>query len=139
MIRLYTAITPPCSKTDAPLNLKCPSSPPLVLTATLSAVYVTICKCSAKEVHVNLGGGGGASSRPWVNTFPSKFYVVFWNPRIACSDVLITLSHLEVKADIKYLKSNSVRCCVLTVPQLPHSSAPDRYFYYFKAEKRLSV
>lgn len=55
VIRRHTraAITPPCNKTDTLLNLKCPS-PPLVLTATLSAVYVTICKCSAKEVPVNL-------------------------------------------------------------------------------------
>lgn len=49
----------------------------------------------------------------------SDFYVVSWNPRTGCSDALITLSHLEVKAGIKYFKSNSIKCCVLTAHSLP--------------------
>lgn len=58
------------------LNFKCPFSPPLLLTATLSAVYLTICKCSAKEVPVNLEGNQNFITTSALDKHSSEFYVV---------------------------------------------------------------
>lgn len=52
----------------------------------------------------------------WINKLSLPLsLVVFWNLRTGCTDTLITLS-LEVKALMKYFKSNNVYCSVL-----PHS------------------
>lgn len=107
------------------LNFECSFSPPLLLSLTLSAAYLMICKCFAKKVPVNLEGRQNLITTSALDKHSSEFYVVSWNPRTGCSDALITLSHLEVKADIKYFKSNSIKCCVLTAHSLPLSCAVD--------------
>lgn len=51
-----------------------------------------------------------------------EFYAVSRNPWTGCPDALITLSHLEAKAGIKHLKSNSVKSRVLTLSPTPTHS-----------------
>lgn len=71
---------------------------------------------------MNLDGRQNLITTSALDKHSPEFYAVSWNPWTGCCDALITLSHLEAKAGIKHLKSNSVKCCVFN--SVSHSHSP---------------